>query len=111
MTTGCEHEMFGIDCNTHCSGHCLDKGPCNSTNGHCDSGCASGYLEAFCNKSKYFRKLQETAYDACVMYNVINLILCRIDTKQFISINSMHYWNIWTELYEKLFIGLQGWVM
>lgn len=67
MTKGCEHGTFGTNCSMHCNGHCLNNVPCNSTNGHCDSGCASGYLEAFCNKSKFFRKLQETAYDT---YNV-----------------------------------------
>lgn len=80
LNTGCKNGMYGRDCRYYCSGNCLHNVPCNSTNGHCDSGCASGYLEAFCNKSKYFRKLQETAYDTCVMYNVINLILCRTDT-------------------------------
>lgn len=56
MTTGCENGKFGIDCSNHCSGNCLAKDNCNSTNGHCDNGCASGYLEAFCNKSKYVSK-------------------------------------------------------
>lgn len=51
MTTGCENETFGIDCSNHCSGNCLLKNTCNSTNGHCDNGCDSGYLEEFCNKS------------------------------------------------------------
>lgn len=60
MTTGCKNGMYGRDCITQCSGNCLHDVSCNSTNGHCDSGCASGYLDAFCNKSKYFRKLQET---------------------------------------------------
>lgn len=45
--------MFGIDCISRCSGNCLNNVSCNSTNGHCDSGCASGYLDVFCNKSMH----------------------------------------------------------
>lgn len=51
MTTGCKNGKFGTDCSNHCSGNCLFKNTCNSTNGHCDNGCDSGYLEEFCNKS------------------------------------------------------------
>lgn len=43
--------MYGRDCITQCSGNCLNNLPCNSTNGHCDSGCGFGYLDVFCNKS------------------------------------------------------------
>lgn len=50
MMTGCEIGKFGKGCSNRCSGHCLDNVPCNSFNGHCDGGCASGYLEPFCNK-------------------------------------------------------------
>lgn len=53
MTTGCKSGMFGIGCGNHCSGNCLYHVPCNSINGHCDKGCDSGYLDAFCNKSMY----------------------------------------------------------
>lgn len=51
LTTGCENEKFGTNCSNHCSGNCLFQNTCNSTNGHCDNGCESGYLEEFCNKS------------------------------------------------------------
>lgn len=43
MLTGCEIETFGRGCSNRCSGHCLNNVPCNSTNGHCDIGCPSGY--------------------------------------------------------------------
>lgn len=52
LTTGCKHGFYGRDCKYYCSGNCLHNVPCNSTDGHCDSGCASGYLNVFCNKSK-----------------------------------------------------------
>eukprot|EP00105_Crassostrea_gigas_P002395 XP_011414907.2 PREDICTED: receptor-type tyrosine-protein phosphatase epsilon-like [Crassostrea gigas] len=48
---GCVIGMFGKGCNNQCSGNCLDNVPCNLTTGHCDSGCDSGYVEPFCNKS------------------------------------------------------------
>lgn len=50
LNTGCKNGMYGRDCRYYCSGNCLHNVPCNSTNGHCDSGCASGYLDVFCNK-------------------------------------------------------------
>lgn len=53
MTTGCKSGMFGIGCGNQCSGNCFYRIPCNSINGHCDKGCDSGYLDAFCNKSMY----------------------------------------------------------
>lgn len=62
LNTGCKNGMYGRSCRYYCSGNCLHNVPCNSTNGHCDSGCASGYLDVFCNKSKYFRELQELLY-------------------------------------------------
>lgn len=74
MTTGCNNGTFGPDCSNHCSGNCLHNVSCNSTNGQCDNGCALGYLEASCNKSKYVRILQEAEY--YVRYNAINEILC-----------------------------------
>lgn len=49
--TGCGIGAFGKGCSNKCSGHCLHNFTCNSTSGHCDSGCASGYEEPFCNKS------------------------------------------------------------
>lgn len=52
MTIGCEIGKIGKGCSNQCSGHCLDNVPCNSTTGHCDSGCDSGYVEPFCNKSR-----------------------------------------------------------
>lgn len=53
FTKGCEMGELGKGCSTsnQCSGHCLDNAPCNSTTGHCDGGCDSGYLEPFCKKS------------------------------------------------------------
>lgn len=50
LTIGCDIGKYGIGCSHKCSGHCLNNVPCNSTNGHCDRGCASGYVEPFCNK-------------------------------------------------------------
>lgn len=50
MMTGCEIETFGRGCSNRCSGHCLNNVSCNSTNGHCDIGCPSGYQEPFCIK-------------------------------------------------------------
>lgn len=47
----CEVEKLGKGCSNRCSGHCVENVPCNSTTGHCDRGCASGYVEPFCNKS------------------------------------------------------------
>lgn len=49
--TGCEMGTFGKSCSNKCSGHCLENVPCNSTTGHCDSGCASGYVQPYCNTS------------------------------------------------------------
>lgn len=51
VDTGCEIDAFGKGCSYQCSGHCLDNVPCNSTTRYCDSGCDSGYLGPFCNKS------------------------------------------------------------
>lgn len=42
---------FGKGCSKKCSGHCLENVPWNSTTGHCDSGCASGYEQPLCNTS------------------------------------------------------------
>lgn len=53
LITGCEIGTFGKGCSNRCSGYCLDNVPCNPTTGHCNSGCASGYEEPFCNKSIY----------------------------------------------------------
>lgn len=50
--TGCEIGTFGKSCSNQCSGHCLDNVPCNPTTEHCDNGCALGYVEPFCNKSR-----------------------------------------------------------
>lgn len=61
MTTGCEHGMFGTGCISHCSGNCLKNVSCNSTNGHCDSGCASGYLDVFCTKSMHIHIKHESS--------------------------------------------------
>lgn len=55
LTTGCENGTFGTECKSQCSGNCLYNVPCNSLSGHCDSGCASGYLDEFCSKSMYIR--------------------------------------------------------
>lgn len=49
--TGCEIGTFGKGCSNWCRGHCLNNVPCNSTTGHCDSGCDSGYVGPFCDKS------------------------------------------------------------
>lgn len=49
---GCKHGTFGTGCINQCSKNCLNNVPCNSIHGHCESGCASGYLDVFCNKSK-----------------------------------------------------------
>lgn len=54
LITGCEIGTFGKGCSYQCRGHCLNNVPCNSTTGHCDSGCAPGYAEPFCNKSMNF---------------------------------------------------------
>lgn len=54
FTIGCESGKFGKGCSNNCSGHCLKSVSCNTTTGHCDSGCAPGYVEAFCNKSMCF---------------------------------------------------------
>lgn len=54
LTTGCENGKFGKNCSNQCSENCLHT--CNSTDGHCDSGCAPGFVEEFCNKSKYVNK-------------------------------------------------------
>lgn len=51
LAIGCGIGTFGKGCINRCSGHCLGNFPCNSTTGHCDSGCDSGYEEPFCNKS------------------------------------------------------------
>lgn len=48
---GCEIGTFGKGCSKQCSGHCLHNVPCNLTTGHCDRGCASGYVEPLCNRS------------------------------------------------------------
>lgn len=50
LITGCENEE---DCTNQCNGHCLGNLPCNSSNGLCSNGCASGYVGMFCNKSMY----------------------------------------------------------
>lgn len=52
LSIGCEIGKYGKVCTNQCSGHCLDNVPCNPTTGHCDSGCDSGYVEPFCNKSR-----------------------------------------------------------
>lgn len=51
LMTGCEIGKYGKGCSNQCSGHCLDNLYCNPTTGHCDSGCAPGYIGPFCNKS------------------------------------------------------------
>lgn len=51
LTIGCEIGAYGKGCSNQCSGHCLDSVTCNPTTGHCDGGCASGYMKPFCNKS------------------------------------------------------------
>lgn len=70
VSAGCKNGTFGPDCSNHCSGNCLHNVSCNSINGHCDNGCASGYLEAFCNTSMCVHILQETNY--YVRFNAIN---------------------------------------
>lgn len=47
----CEIEKLGKGCSNRYSGQCVENVPCNSTTGHCDRGCASGYVQPFCNKS------------------------------------------------------------
>lgn len=46
----CDGETYGNDCNTNCSGHCLNNSPCNIQTGHCDKGCNSGYTNINCNE-------------------------------------------------------------
>lgn len=50
MTIGCEIGKYGKGCSNLCSGQCLQNVTCNPITGHCDSGCASGYVEPFCSK-------------------------------------------------------------
>lgn len=51
LITVCEIGTFGKGCSYRCRGHCLNNVPCDSTTGHCESGCAPGYAEPFRNKS------------------------------------------------------------
>lgn len=51
LTVECEIGTFGKGCSNRCSSQCLDNVPCNLATGHCDKGCATGYVEPFCNKS------------------------------------------------------------
>lgn len=81
--TGCEIGNFGKGCNNQCSGHCLDKVPCNPTTGHCESGCASGYVEPFCNKSMEFTQGL-----------VVRSGLLKVQWIKFV-LDTKHLWKFW----------------
>lgn len=42
--TGSEIGTYGKGCGNKCTGHCLEDVPCNPSTGHCDGGCATGYV-------------------------------------------------------------------
>lgn len=53
LVTGCYDGTYGYDCTNNCSGHCLNKSPCNKQTGQCDRGCEPGYTNVFCSESNY----------------------------------------------------------
>ena len=54
---GCENGNFGANCRDQCSLFCLPTGTCNSLNGFCFDGCASGYFGNLCNNSKFINHM------------------------------------------------------
>nr|XP_022305549.1 uncharacterized protein LOC111112375 isoform X5 [Crassostrea virginica] len=46
----CDDGAYGYGCVNNCSGYCLNDTPCDKETGHCDIGCAPGYINAFCSQ-------------------------------------------------------------
>lgn len=47
-----------IDCDdgtSNCTGHCLNKFPCNKQTGNCERGCNPGYSNSNCSKGTHLR--------------------------------------------------------
>lgn len=47
----CETSKYGKDCKSSC-GHCVNDETCNHVNGSCANGCAAGWENDICDKSK-----------------------------------------------------------
>lgn len=78
----CNDGTFGHDCINNCSGHCLNKSPCNKQTGHCDRGCDPGYNTEDCNKGN--------PTEHCLIYNLRNIHFF-ISLKRLIWRNSKGY--------------------
>lgn len=52
----CENRTYGANCSQHC-GHCQNETTCNTVDGDCTEGCASGYnytKNRTCHEGKSF---------------------------------------------------------
>lgn len=52
ISVECGGSTYGTDCNESC-GHCVNNETCYHVNGSCANGCAAGWENDVCKKSKH----------------------------------------------------------
>lgn len=72
LITECDNGTYGYNCANNCSGHCLNKTPCNKQTGHCDRGCKPGYTDDNCIASIYI--LQTKILHLRIQKNILSWV-------------------------------------